>query len=116
MTGEGKKQNDEISTQIQPISFKDSKLEQPILPKAKVEVPKNQSEAPKLKETKDIDQKCQLGISKSVNPSQRNIVLKEDKSIENLRKSIEQSKKQEEEARVKTKEMQQMLEVFQKDK
>ena len=66
--------SEEISKLIQPISFKDGKVEQPILPKRKVEVAKNQSEAPKLKETKDIDQKCQLGISKSVNPSQRNIV------------------------------------------
>ena len=116
MTGKGKKQNEEISTQIQPISFKGSKLEKPILPKAKVEAAKNQSQASKWKETKDLDQKCQLGTIKSVNQSQRNIALKEDKSIENLRKSIEQSKKQEEKAREKTKEMQQMLEVLQKDK
>ena len=66
--------------------------------------------------TKDLNQKCQVETLNSVIPSQSNIVSKEDKSIENVRKSIEMLKKQEEEAREKAKQMQQMLEALQKDK
>ena len=107
---------EEISKLIQPIRFNHGKVKQPILSKGKVEVRKNQSEESEWKVTKDLDQKSQIGTLQSVNPSQRNIVLKEDKSIENVRRSIGMLKKQEEEAREKAKQMQQMLEALQKKK
>ena len=84
-----------------------------MLPKGKDEIVKNQF---KGTGTKDLNQKCQVETLMSVIPSQSNLVLKEDKSIENVRKSIEMLKKQEEEAREKAKQMQQMLEALQKDK
>ena len=108
--------SEEISKLIQPIRFNHGKVKQPILSKEKVEARKNQSEESEWKVTKDLDQKSQIGTLQSVNPSQRNIVLKEDKSIENVRRSIEMLKKQEEEAREKAKQMQQMLEALQKQK
>ena len=108
--------SEEISKLIQPIYFNNGKIKQPILSKGKVEVRKNQSEESEWKVTKDLDQKSQIGTLQSVHPSQKNIVLKEDKSIENVRRSIEMLKKQEEEAREKAKQMQQMLEALQKKK
>ena len=102
-----------ISKLIQPISFKQAKVEQPILPEGKDEIVKNPF---KGQGTKDLIPKSQVETLKLVIPSQSNLVLKEDKSIENVRKSIEMLKKQEEEAREKAKQMQQMLEALQKDK